>query len=155
MPNGRCRIHGGKTPSGPASPNWKTGKHSKVMKDLGLSARFEELLTSPELGELRDEIALTDLDIERVAPLALGATSTVEQRQELRDAIEQRRKLVDSLHKNATAVVPVERVLAFVHAVTNLTLEVLPDPRQKQAFLVRIASYMGRPVSDAARTDEQ
>ena len=44
-------------------------------------------------------------------------------------SLEQHRKLVDSLHKNTPAVVPVERVMAFVHAVTNRVLEVIPDAR--------------------------
>ena len=72
MTNGRCRVHGGKTPSGPASPHWKTGKHSRVLRELTLSARYEEFLANPELGELREEVALTDLHIEKVVPLALG-----------------------------------------------------------------------------------
>ena len=62
----------------------------------------------------------------------------------LLDTIEQRRKLVDSLRKNAAAVVPVERVMAFVHAVTNVVLEVVPDVRLKTLFLERLRLLMGR-----------
>ena len=62
----------------------------------------------------------------------------------LLDTIEQRRKLVDSLRKNATGVVPVERVMAFVHAVTNVVLEVVPDVRLKTLFLERLRLLMGR-----------
>ena len=58
MTNGRCRGHGGRTPSGPASPHWKAGKHSRVLRDLGLSERYDALRTHPELAELRDEVAL-------------------------------------------------------------------------------------------------
>ena len=49
-----------------------------------------------------------------------------------------------SLHQNAAAVVLVERVLAFVHAVTNLVLEVVPDAKLKALFLERLRLLMGR-----------
>ena len=51
---------------------------------------------------------------------------------------------MDSLHKNAAASVPVERVMAFVHTVTNLVLEVVPDVRLKTLFLERLRLLMGR-----------
>jgi hypothetical protein len=31
MPNGRCRMHGGKSPAGIASPAWKSGRFSRYM----------------------------------------------------------------------------------------------------------------------------
>ena len=65
------------------------------------------------------------------------------------DIIEQHRKLVDSLHKNAAAVVPVERVMAFVHAVTSLVLEVVPDVRLKTLFLETPAAADGAPAGCA------
>ena len=37
-----------------------------------------------------------------------------------------------------------ERVMAFVHAVTNLVLEVVPDARLKSLFLERLRLLMGR-----------
>ena len=87
---------------------------------------------------------LADLAVERTLAAALGPSSTAEARAEFLAALEQHRKLVDSLHKNAAAVVPVERVLAFVHAVTNLVLEVVPDARLKTLFLERLRLLMGR-----------
>jgi hypothetical protein len=41
---------------------------------------------------------------------------------------------VDNLHKkNAAATEPVERVVAFLHAITNWVLEVVTDRKQKLA----------------------
>ena len=57
MSNGRCRLHGGKTPKGIASANWKHGRYSKYMP-TGLLDRYEEGRADPELLALDDEIAL-------------------------------------------------------------------------------------------------
>jgi len=46
MPNGKCRLHGGKTPKGIASANFKDGKHSKyAYLPETLNYRAESLLT--------------------------------------------------------------------------------------------------------------
>jgi hypothetical protein len=59
MPNGRCRIHGGKQPQGIARHNFKTGRYSKYLPTR-LSARYEEAISDPDLLALRDDIALLD-----------------------------------------------------------------------------------------------
>lgn len=59
MPNGRCRLHGGKTPSGIASPQYKTGRYSKVMPTR-LRPRYEEAQQDGALLELREDVALID-----------------------------------------------------------------------------------------------
>jgi hypothetical protein len=57
MPNGRCSKHGGKTPRGVASPNFKHGLYSKSMPER-LAERFGAALADSELLELRREAAL-------------------------------------------------------------------------------------------------
>lgn len=52
-----CRIHGGKTPSGIASPHYKTGRYSKAIP-AKLMARYEEAQADPKLLELKDDAAL-------------------------------------------------------------------------------------------------
>lgn len=68
-----CRVHGGMTPSGLASPHYKTGKYSRVLP-ARLSARYEEARQNAALLELRDEIGLVDA---RLADL-LGRVDTGE-----------------------------------------------------------------------------
>jgi hypothetical protein len=65
MPNGRCRIHGGKTPTGIASANFKHGRYIKTLP-LHLADRYRESLADPDLISLRDEIALLDTRISDV-----------------------------------------------------------------------------------------
>lgn len=59
MPNGRCRIHGGKSLSGIQAPAFKTGRHSKYLP-ARLQERYEQAIADSALLELRDEIGLVD-----------------------------------------------------------------------------------------------
>lgn len=59
MPNGRCRIHGGATPSGLAHPQTKTGRYSKHLPTR-LAASYAEAQSDQQLLELREDIALLD-----------------------------------------------------------------------------------------------
>lgn len=57
--SGRCRMHGGKSLAGLASPRLSHGRYSKVLP-ARLSARYEEARQDAALLELRDEIGLVD-----------------------------------------------------------------------------------------------
>lgn len=59
MPNGRCRMHGGGSLLGIASPTYKTGRYSRFLPSR-LAARYEEMRGDVELLELREEIGLVD-----------------------------------------------------------------------------------------------
>jgi galactokinase len=59
MANGRCRMHGGSTPSGIALPQTTTGRYSKHLPTRMLS-RYEQARTDSELLALRDEVSVID-----------------------------------------------------------------------------------------------
>lgn len=59
MPNGRCRMHGGKTPRGKALPQTTHGRYSRDLPTR-LGARYLEAQADPDLLNLTHEIALTD-----------------------------------------------------------------------------------------------
>lgn len=65
MPNGRCRMHGGPTPRGPASASYKTGRWSKCLP-VRLAARYELSEKDPELFTLRSEVAALDSRLEEL-----------------------------------------------------------------------------------------
>jgi hypothetical protein len=66
MANGRCRVHGGATPKGVASPHFRTGARSRYLKHLNgqMGAAFKEALADPDLGCLRGELALQTARVE-------------------------------------------------------------------------------------------
>jgi len=55
----RCRLHGGLTPSGFASPHFRHGKYSRHLSGAFAEA-FATRLDDPELLSLRDDIAIAD-----------------------------------------------------------------------------------------------
>lgn len=65
MPNGKCRVHGGLTPKGIASPHYKTGARSKYLP-ARLLGRVEEALNDPGLLDLRRDIALLEARLSEV-----------------------------------------------------------------------------------------
>lgn len=63
MANGRCRMHGGTSLGGLASPVFKTGRYSKYLP-ARMAERYQESLKDPEILALNDEIALADSRLE-------------------------------------------------------------------------------------------
>lgn len=57
--NGRCRIHGGNSLKGLASPSLVNGRHSRYLPGR-LLERYHEALTDGDLLALREEIAVLD-----------------------------------------------------------------------------------------------
>lgn len=57
-----CTVHGGLTPSGVASANWKHGRYSKAIPTR-LMERYQASESDPELLNLRSDIALVDARI--------------------------------------------------------------------------------------------
>lgn len=66
----RCKLHGGATPTGEASPQFKHGRYSKHMP-AGMREKFERALEDQQLLELTADAALLDaLVVERLEALA-------------------------------------------------------------------------------------
>src|SRR5918992_3274075 len=55
----RCRVHGGKTPVGPACKQYRVGRYSTYLPER-LRERYEQAEGDAELLSLRSEVALTD-----------------------------------------------------------------------------------------------
>lgn len=73
MPNGRCRLHGGKTPQGFALPQTTNGRYSKHLPTRML-ATYDAAQADPDLLALNAEIALIDARLSDV----LGRVDTGE-----------------------------------------------------------------------------
>jgi hypothetical protein len=65
MPNGRCRLHGGKSLGGIASPRYQHGLYSKYVPKT-LRRDHERLLQDRDLTELREELGLLTLRIAKL-----------------------------------------------------------------------------------------
>jgi hypothetical protein len=57
MHNGRCRLHGGSTPSGPDNPNFKHGRYASAFQGK-LAEKFEQSVQDDKPMDLQRELAV-------------------------------------------------------------------------------------------------
>jgi hypothetical protein len=76
MENGRCRDHGGATPSGQDHGAFKHGKYSKDLP-ANIKSRYEEVREDETLTNLREEVALIETRVHEVLS-ALDAKDSAE-----------------------------------------------------------------------------
>lgn len=76
MPNGKCRVHGGGSPTGIAAPNYKHGKYSKTLPRR-LIENYEIARGDPEYLKLQDEISLLDSRLLELTGSIDGKTSSI------------------------------------------------------------------------------
>lgn len=127
MANGRCRLHGGLTPSGVAAPSFRHGRYSKYLPG-GLLERYRTALGDQELLGLRDEIALVDARLQELVEALPDATaaSTEEIREawgEVLHVTGQRRVLVESERKRLVEtqqMISSERAMVLVTALVDV-----------------------------------
>lgn len=74
MQNGRCILHGGPSPKGPAQPAWIDGRASKYLP-AALRDRYEAALADPELLKLEHQIALLDVRLGQACARVEGGES--------------------------------------------------------------------------------
>lgn len=178
MANGRCRIHGGKTPRGKALPQTTYGRYSKHMPTR-LAALYAETEQDDALLSVRQDIQLMDAFIaanfesldsgesrkhwddilkwigkarvayksENYATLeqALDEMEAITDRrrlhfaaeQEIRDKVEQRRKLVETEQKitlQGERAISAEQLMMLMTGVLQVINHVVTDAKQRYAI---------------------
>jgi len=71
----RCRMHGGKSPVGPGSPQFKHGRYSKLLPKAVKNLYLKEL-RDPEMLSNRDEIAMLGARLQLVTMRLSGEDSS-------------------------------------------------------------------------------
>lgn len=149
MPNGKCRMHGGKTPRGIGSVHWRGRGYSKDLPTR-LFDRMQRALEDPELLSSRSEVALLDARLGELAATLPDEPADLDSAtwQNLLGLIEQRRRLVETerrreevLQLNMTA----QQALAFVHALMAAVVECVTDRHERQALAQRFEHLLSRP----------
>lgn len=56
----KCRLHGGRSPSGIAHYNWKHGMYSGALKGLSLATHYDHARKNPAIVQNIEQIALVD-----------------------------------------------------------------------------------------------
>jgi len=153
MANGRCRLHGGKTPSGPDSPHYKTGRYAAAFKGQ-MAKRFEQASADRNPLDLLPELAVQRSLLEDYAENISGKrTITAAAAKNLSD-------LVNDVVKTATTITKVRNDTAFTIAefkfiqkgMTLLMEKYVPDPDKRRNFIADLGALI--PERYANETDE-
>ena len=93
MPNGKCRLHGGKSLSGVAHPNYQGKGFSKYIP-IGLIDTFNEFRADPEKLVMDEQIAIVDTYMAQLLE-SLGDYSSPELWEQLQAQVVEYRKAKD------------------------------------------------------------
>ena len=131
-------MHGGKTPVGPASPNWIDGRYSRVLP-LGLVEAYRRSQDDPARLELGAEIALVDA---RIGELLRGIDQGTEEDDAtwrvIAELIDRRRKLVESERRRlvqAEQMISAEQALALLALLVEAVHEHVHDRHALRAIV--------------------
>lgn len=154
MANGRCRLHGGRTPSGPDSPHFKHGRYAAAFKGQ-LAEKFEQASADeqpldllPELAVQRSLLAqyverasgkrgLTVADAGRISTLATDVVNTTAKIAKMR---------------NDEALTATE-IRFFQAGISRILEKYVPDPNSRRNFVRELYDIIPRRI--ATPTDER
>lgn len=154
MGNGRCRMHGGSSPSGLAHPNTKHGRYSKHIPTQ-LSEAYHAAVNDPDLLALHQEIALVDAKVMHLLDLLAIAPSPRDWR-ELMNWIEQRRKLVESERKrleSGAQMISADQAMMLIVALNEVVNEYVSDPAERAAVGAALSRLASVPTGRNAGTE--
>lgn len=150
---GRCKLHGGASPRGVASPHFKTGLYSKYLPNQ-IRDKAQRFLDADPL-ELVSEMALLRAllaeYLDRFDDINMTARDVVL----LAELTERVGKFSERINKmrNDTALTGAE--MAYMAArVADIVVKYIDDPDRQRAFVTDLISAMGRNGAGAALSDE-
>jgi hypothetical protein len=187
QPGLRCRLHGGKTPGGLASPHIKTGDRSRYLP-ARLAQHYLAAENDPHLLSLRNDIALMDtrlidllgrvdtgeagrhwaklnqawtefkrakrrddddalaIALDNLEQLITTGHADYTAWAEIAQAVEQRRKLVESERRTLVdlqQMITAERATKLIAAFTGIVKEYVDDRRTFNAIAADIRKLIG------------
>jgi len=153
MANGRCRLHGDKTPSGPDSTHFKHGRYAAAFKGQ-MAEKFKQAQADGKPLDLLPELAIQRALLADYAESVTGKrTLTAATAKNLSD-------LVNDVVKTATTITKVRNDTAFTIAefkfiqkgMTLLMEKYVPDPDKRRNFIAELGALI--PEQHADQTDE-
>lgn len=143
MANGRCRMHGGMTPTGAVLPQFRHGRYSLSHRE-NMAIKAQQFLNDPAPGDLTGELALlrallqTYLDRFEAAPLKLSDI------QAIYAMIENIGRMVERISKilNETALTQAE--LQVLQArLADMMIRYIPNDDTRTQFMDELTALLG------------
>ena len=153
MANGRCRLHGGKTPSGPDSANFKHGRYATAFRGK-LAERFQEASADTKPLDLLPELAIQ-------RGVLAGYMEEISGKKKLSaSAALALNDLVNDVVKTATTITKVRNDTALTIAeikfiqkgMMMLMEKYVPDPARRRLFIADLSALI--PEQHAEQADE-
>jgi hypothetical protein len=142
-----CLVHGGKTPRGIASPQFRHGRYSRSLPGQ-LLQEYEVAQQDPRLLSLRDEIALADATIAQLLQQLDNEPNPAKDRRiwrQIGKQIDLKRRLVDSEVRHmvlAREMIPAEQAMSLVTAIVEIIKRYVPDPSDRHAVAEEITALI-------------
>ena len=136
MPNGRCKLHGGATPAGPASVHYKHGRYASAFRQT-LADKFREASEDADpmglLPELAVQRAVLALHVERVSGKHKPSIGDLRAASQLTEDVVRTAATIAKV-RNDTALTVAE--IKFVQAgMLRLLEKYVPDPNRRRDFI--------------------
>ena len=152
--NGRCRMHGGKTPNGPDSVHFKHGRYAEVFKGK-LAERFMQAQTDSKPLDL-----LPELYVQRSLLAHYIETVSKTDKPTIKD-LKQVSLLAEDVVKTAATIAKVRNetalTIAEIRFIQNSMLKLMekyvPDPNERRSFIEDIRGLLPS-NTDAQDTDQ-
>lgn len=158
---GRCKYHGGMSPSGPANGQWKDGRRSKFMPKQ-LADRFLEGLRDKQLMQLRQDVALIEAMLTGLTASLKGNKLPSEQMERrIANLVDHRRRLIEAETRRLDALqqsVTLAQFMATMRVVAEVIREYVDDDQQRRAVQQRLEQLLlahGHSHDDAQQLPEQ
>lgn len=143
MANGRCSLHGGLTPSGPESANYKHGRYAEAFKGQ-LAARFKKHGADPQPLDM-----IADLNVQRtlleeyLSQLTNGRkiklNELINASSLAQDAVKSAAIITQSRQKTALTFAEIK----FIKQGMLMLLEkYVPDPDQRRNFIAELGTLI-------------
>lgn len=156
MANGRCRLHGGLTPSGPESANYVHGRYAESFKGV-LAEKFKEAE-----GDGKPLDLLPELYVQRALLSQYIETVTKKKTPGIVD-LKRISMLVEDVVKTAATIAKVRNDTAltiaevrfFQSSVTRLLEKYVPDPDKRRNFISELYTLIPGRDGTEGRQDEE
>lgn len=142
--NGRCRMHGGTTPRGIASPNFKHGRWSQYLP-TGIAGKYQEAAADQALMHIRQDVALVDAMLTSYTEtLKTKKAVTPGQEKRILNLVDTRRRLIESEARRMTALqqtITAAQFMGTMRAIAEAVREFI-EPEKLGAFQKRMEAAL-------------
>lgn len=136
MANGRCRLHGGATPSGPESANYKHGRYAMAFRGQ-LAKKFDNALADREPLDILPELAVQRSVLEQyIEKVSQSPKVSIQEMQNVSALAEDVVRTASQIVKmrNDTALTVAE--IKFIQSgMLRLMEKYVPDPDRRRSFV--------------------